>query len=37
VGDHVSHPYKAAGKTIVLHILIFKFSGRRREEIETIN
>jgi hypothetical protein len=32
VRDQVSHPYKTRGKIIVLHILIFRFLERRREE-----
>jgi hypothetical protein len=32
VRDHVSHPYKTTDKIIILHILIFKLFGSRRED-----
>jgi hypothetical protein len=31
VRDQVSHPYKTTGKILVLYILIFKLSERKRE------
>ena len=32
VGDQVSHPHKTTGKSIVLHILIFKFLDSKLED-----
>jgi hypothetical protein len=31
--EHVSHPYKTAGKIMGLYILIFKFLVRRQETL----
>jgi hypothetical protein len=32
VSDHVSHPYKTTGKTILLYILILIFLDRKLED-----
>ena len=32
VSDQVSHPYKTAGKIIVLYILVFIFLGSKQED-----
>jgi hypothetical protein len=32
VSDQVSHPYRTAGRIVVLYILIFRFLDSRRED-----